>query len=177
MEKVPFQVDYRPFVVDIQKSLMRQGLMQPLSLSRFERMLDTEVQVHKEVFTEELRNNWEKDFPGVPFSEDLLQKEVGNGLALAKKKAVEGFRSELMKNEVQHRRFKIIFGWVFRKWDAWLVATFFLSLCVTFPTFLKLTFAQSDLGFYSGILGLLINLSAVAYVAYKAEKEKGLLHE
>lgn len=175
--EISLNVDYRSFVSDIQRSLEGKGLMQPVSLTRFERLINREVEVHREVYLEELRKNWNTEFPGVAFSEQLLQEEVGKELVRARNKAVESFRSAVAIEAEKQRKYKIVFGWMFRKWDVWLVVGLILSISIAIPVWVKLFFTQSDLGFYSGGIGFLINMAAIALVAYKAEKERRLFHE
>jgi len=172
MSSKVLEIDYRPFVQNIQRSMVSKGLMQPIPLARFIREIDREIEVHREVYLEELRQNWELEFPNVAFSESLLRTEVDRQLVIVKNRTISCFRKALTAQTAKERRYKIVFGWMFRSWDVWLIASFIMSLSVTFPLLLHLFFSQSDLGFHLGGLGLLVNLAVVAVIAYKAEKTR-----
>ncbi len=163
-------LDYRPFVREMQESLQRQGLMQPVNLTRFVEKLDFQIDVHREVYINELRQNWDREFPGLAFSEELLEQEADKLLAKARSHALIRFQQAVVAEVKKEKKYKILHGWIFRKWDLWFITAILVSFFLTMPFFLHMFFAPSDLKLAGGGIGIVVNLVGLSFVLSKALK-------
>ena len=160
------KIDYHIFVQGIQDSMVKQNIMKPIALEKFLQGLEFDIDVYEEVFELQLTQDWGRKFPGVPFSKELLQKEVARLLLSMKDVAIDEFKSQLKKNE----KYKVIYNFMFRRSDFHLLCSVITSFFVTFPFFLTQFFADTDWQLYVGGFGIILNLAVLVKMYFKAKK-------
>ncbi len=158
-------INLREIVDELNLSLKKQGGWKPINLIKFEKELEIKIGYYEQSIIEIIKENWEKYFPGIPFSEKQLKQKVKEYLARKKKQAMEKIKKRLIRQE----RYIRINRFIFSKKQVTFLITLVISL-FTIPIEIKTIFSESDFGFYTGFIVLIANVALILYLNRKLSK-------
>lgn len=159
MTEPKLEIEYDELVGSIQDDFVVRGKMKPVKLHCYLTDINDQITVYKEVYGNYLRQEWDTLFPEVKFSENLLTETLNKALTKKRDQAVNKFKKLLKR----HKKYRLIFSFIFRKWEARLFGAIFASF-ITVPVFLSMFFAISDFWLGLGAVGLLINLLTIIFL-------------
>ncbi len=162
MEKLKIPVRHEHVIKDMQEEFVRQGKMKPIKATQFLADIEAEIAAHQEVIALDLRENWSKYFPGLPYSEKELLSAIEKQLQKYKIEAIAEFKQTIKKQE----QLLMVYNWIFKKWDARFYFGLFCS-CFSLPFFLYLFFYPSDLTLELGSLGMITNVSVLGFLFFR----------
>lgn len=163
------EVDFSDLVSDMRTEMEASGLMHSVALHRYEIAIAREIELSRGVASGQLRRYWNRLFPGVDFTEELLTQQLEAALKRWKVDAMERFQqtaSEVLSvKTVQNRRTGQ--RYFFRQTDLRLRAAAVLSV-VTVPILITQIFAASNWQLNLGIWGLVLNVIALVVLTISA---------
>ena len=149
------EINYLEIIQKMQEALQKRGIMRPIKEQEFHEHLVTIVGEYRNLMRESLRNQWEVDFPGVPFSEELLEETLEAALQEQVEQQMNLFHESLEKRA----KFVKLFGRIFVRKQVVLFAGCLLSGLLALLS-LSLIFFPSDFMLGIGIIGFFVCLTA-----------------
>ena len=172
-------IDLLDLVDDMRGDLQKSGLMQPIPRQKFEIAIAHEIEITRSVSLKHFKNKWDRFFPGVEFSEELLQQKLDETIARWKDEAYLRFE-ELAKKDANVRVMKtFIFTGkkqFFRRWDVRLLVASAATV-FTFPLWFSQIFAPSDWQLSLGTWGLIANLGLLGFLFVQASRNQRKVKE
>ncbi len=152
-------VNYSGLVDKIEQDFVSRGLLKPLPVGRCQSEVEMWVDAHEKPLAAALRRNWDTLFPGVDFSEDLLQKHL--------REYLDDGKRELFERLTRKRKYRLLVGYLFAP-EQLIFFSLLLATIILFPIFLNLFLYPSDFAMFLGLGGLLLN--GVAWIIYFIRK-------
>lgn len=163
MKPPEFKVVYEDMIFDMKQALIKDGKMMPLKLEVYIRQIEAEAEAYENIYKDFLSREWNDLFPGIPFSESLLEQKLKSAVEEKKTRAIKNFKKFLKREE----NLRIFSGRVFKKSVFILISCFLISL-VTIPFFLNLAFLPDDLNLAIGATGIVANVAILAFTFFRA---------
>ena len=142
----------------IQESLVEQGKMKPYALQKLIDKLELQAENSSEALSIVLKQGWNRYFPGVEFSEELLFQEVSKIMQSRISEKIEEFSNQLKEESIH-----IVLGKYIASSEQNKFLMMSLASLFTFPLSFWLITVKVDM---IPILGILLLLSTVGGLAW-----------
>lgn len=166
-------VIYEDDVVEgIRQNFVQRGLMKPYKVQAFFEELRLLIPSYKEVYQESLRRNWSELFPGVKFSEELLENAVNDYFEKRQGEMLAKFEEKVMA----HKKIKSLFGLVFLRGQLYFLITLLIFPLVAIGG-CYLIFYPSDITLLAGSLIVAVYLAVLAatFFIYRHDASKKII--
>lgn len=137
----------------MQETFIRRGLMGPVKIAKFKERLGDLIEGHREVCCVSLQDHWQEYFPGVSFSEEVLEEALDKSLKEEQRRQLALFEEKLKRKEI----FFSLFGWVFTKGQLLFVSGTIFAV-IAAAIFIPLIFVPTDYAFRIGFWGLILDV-------------------
>ena len=168
IQQPEIRLDYNQLVAEMQERFRSQGMFVVVRPEQaLEKKIEPVLDAHANTFRGTLMRDWEQLFPGVPYSQEILNQEVDHFIAEKKAEAIAMLRKRLE----MERKYRMIRGLLFGREQFNLLVVLVLSLFLI-PFFLKVFFGNSDADLLFGAIGILSTLIVDSYFIFRYCKTK-----
>ncbi|MFA5961600.1 MAG: hypothetical protein WC848_02885 [Parcubacteria group bacterium] len=170
-KELELNVNYTELVSDMRQEFLRRGFLKPVKPEVFlEEKLNVQMKILAERVSSRMVRDWDKLFPGVVRSNEILRRKVEEHLAEKKQEVLEQFKSELERKA----KIRQVLGFMFRPAQLNLIMVLLVSGVFMYPACFLMFFSPSDANLLWGAVGAVFTalLDGIFFLMYLFARKK-----